>query len=57
MTTVAVVGGGFLGMALARGLRQSGRDVALYEAAPGFGGLANGWRLGDIVWDRFYHVI
>ena len=57
MKRVAVVGGGFLGMALARGLHAAGRRATVFEAAPGFGGLANAWRLGDISWDRFYHVI
>jgi protoporphyrinogen oxidase len=52
----AVVGGGFLGMTLALRLAQQGKGVTLFEAAPSFGGLASAWRLGDIVWDRHYHV-
>jgi protoporphyrinogen oxidase len=52
----AVVGGGFLGMTLALRLAQQGKTVTLFEAAPSFGGLASAWRLGDIVWDRHYHV-
>ena len=52
----AVVGGGFLGMTLALRLAQQGRTVTLFEAAPSLGGLASAWRLGDIVWDRHYHV-
>ena len=51
-----VVGGGFLGMTLALRLAQRGKAVTLFEAAPSFGGLASAWRLGDIVWDRHYHV-
>jgi len=53
----AVVGGGMLGMLLAHRLAQAGRNVTLIEAAPHLGGLASAWRLGDITWDRHYHVI
>ncbi len=46
-----------LGMTLA--WRLAGRDqrVSLMEGAAGFGGLASAWRLGDVTWDRFYHVV
>lgn len=52
----AVVGGGMLGMTLAHRLAQRGQRVTLLEAAPTLGGLASAWRLGDVTWDRFYHV-
>ncbi|MBV8727432.1 MAG: NAD(P)/FAD-dependent oxidoreductase [Candidatus Eremiobacteraeota bacterium] len=52
----AVVGGGLLGMTLALRLRQAGNDVTLFEAAPHLGGLAACWQLGDITWDKHYHV-
>jgi len=52
-----VVGGGLLGMTLAYRLAQRGADVTLYEAAAQVGGLASAWSLGDVVWDRYYHVI
>jgi protoporphyrinogen oxidase len=52
----AVVGGGMLGMALALRLAQGGDRVTLFEAAPEFGGLASAWTIGDLVWDRHYHV-
>lgn len=52
----AVVGGGMLGMTLALRLAQQGQRVTLLEAAPSLGGLASAWRLGDVTWDRFYHV-
>ena len=52
----AVVGGGLLGMRLAHGLAKSGHRVTLLENAPQLGGLAAAWRLGDVVWDRHYHV-
>ncbi len=52
-----VVGGGMLGLALARRLRQSGHRVTVLEAAPQLGGLAAAWDLGGITWDKHYHVI
>ena len=51
-----VLGGGMLGMTLARELRKQGFEVTLCEAAPEIGGLAGAWQLGDVVWDRHYHV-
>jgi protoporphyrinogen oxidase len=52
-----IVGGGLLGMTLAHRLAQSGRRVTLIEGADRLGGLASPWRLGDVEWDRHYHVI
>jgi len=52
-----IVGGGLLGMRLAQRLRERGHRITLLEAAPHLGGLASAWSLGDIVWDRHYHVI
>jgi protoporphyrinogen oxidase len=54
--TFGIVGGGFLGMTLALRLARAGRSVTLYEAQPYLGGLASAWQLGDVVWDRHYHV-
>ena len=51
-----IVGGGMLGMTLALRLAQQGKRVTLIEAAPQLGGLASAWQLGDLVWDRHYHV-
>lgn len=52
-----VVGGGVLGLALARRLRQHSRRVTVLEAAPRLGGLAAAWDLGGVTWDKHYHVI
>jgi protoporphyrinogen oxidase len=52
----AIVGGGILGMTLAHRLAQQGKDVTLFEGASELGGLASAWQLGDVVWDRHYHV-
>jgi protoporphyrinogen oxidase len=52
----AIVGGGMLGMTLALRLAQAGQKVTLFESANTLGGLASAWSLGDIVWDRHYHV-
>jgi protoporphyrinogen oxidase len=57
MGTVAIVGGGILGMTLALRLQRSGARVSLIEAAPVTGGLTQSQTLGDVTWDRFYHVI
>lgn len=51
-----IVGGGMLGMTLAHRLAQQGKRVTLIEAAPQLGGLASAWQVGDVVWDRHYHV-
>lgn len=54
---IAIVGSGFLGMTLAMRYADAGADVTLYESAPEIGGLASVWEIGDIVWDKHYHVI
>jgi protoporphyrinogen oxidase len=53
----AIVGGGMLGLALALACAQRGERVTVFEAAPEFGGLASAWQLGEVTWDRHYHVI
>ena len=45
-----------LGLTLALRLAQAGRQVSLYEGAEAIGGLAGAWALGDVVWDKHYHV-
>jgi len=52
-----IVGGGIMGMVLAHRLAQKGCSVTLYEAGPNLGGLAGSSILGDVTWDRYYHVI
>lgn len=52
----AIVGGGLLGMRTAELLARAGGDVTLFEAADHLGGLADAWQLGDVQWDRHYHV-
>src|SRR3978361_103917 len=52
-----IVGGGMLGLTIAYRLARLGHAVTVYEAAPELGGLAAPWELGDLVWDRHYHVI
>ncbi len=55
--SIGIVGGGLLGLSLADRLAKQGCQVTVYEAAPSFGGMASAWQLGDVRWDRFYHVI
>jgi protoporphyrinogen oxidase len=33
------------------------QEVTLFEGNDSLGGLAGPWKLGDVVWDRHYHVI
>jgi protoporphyrinogen oxidase len=51
-----IIGGGMLGMVLALRLAQRGQRVTLLEGANELGGLASAWKLGDVTWDRHYHV-
>jgi len=51
-----IVGGGLLGLTLALRLAQRGKRVTVLEAADHVGGLADAWQVGDITWDRHYHV-
>ena len=52
-----IVGGGIMGMTLAHKLSQQGYKVTIYESAPELGGLVSPWKMNDIEWDKFYHVI
>lgn len=45
-----------LGMTAAWRLSRAGHQITLFEGAPSCGGLAAPWQLGDVVWDRHYHV-
>ncbi len=51
-----VIGGGVMGLKVARDLAEKGQDVTVAEAAPVMGGLTSAWQLADVTWDRFYHV-
>jgi protoporphyrinogen oxidase len=53
----AIIGGGMLGMTLALRLAEKSQKVVIYESAPHVGGLAGAWKMNDVTWDRFYHVI
>ncbi|MCC9600485.1 NAD(P)/FAD-dependent oxidoreductase [Stieleria sp. JC731] len=45
-----------MGLKIADELLAQGQDVTIAEAAPSFGGLTSAWKLGNVTWDRFYHV-
>ncbi len=53
---IAIVGSGFLGLTLALRLNELGHQVSVFESADQIGGLASTWQIGDIVWDKHYHV-
>ena len=46
-----------LGLGAAKLLAQAGHRVTVFEAADHVGGLADPWTVGDLTWDRHYHVI
>jgi protoporphyrinogen oxidase len=52
-----IVGGGIMGMTLAHRLAQQGHTVTLFESAEELGGLVSPWKMGEVEWDKFYHVI
>ena len=54
---IALVGAGMAGLAAAYDLNRAGHQVTLYEAAPGVGGLAAGFKAPHWDWtlERFYH--
>jgi len=53
---VGIVGGGMLGLGLAAQLARNGHRVTVIEGAAALGGLAAADSIGDVTWDRFYHV-
>lgn len=44
------------GMTLALRLAEGGHRVTLFEASDRLGGLADAWQVGELRWDRHYHV-
>lgn len=54
--SIAIVGSGFLGMTLALRLADRGNRVTIFESSDRIGGLAAAWEIGDITWDKHYHV-
>jgi protoporphyrinogen oxidase len=52
-----IIGGGIMGMTLAHRLAQQGHTVTIFESAPELGGLVSSWKMGNVEWDKFYHVI
>ncbi len=57
MASIVIGGGGMLGLTLALRLRQQGHAVTVLEGASEVGGLASADAIGEVRWDRFYHVI
>ena len=54
---VCIVGGGFMGMVLAKRMVELGMRVKVIEREDQPGGLATYHDFGNFTWDRFYHVI
>jgi protoporphyrinogen oxidase len=55
--TVALIGGGIMGVALAHKLSQHGFAVTVYERSGNLGGLAGYIDYDGVRMDRFYHTI
>jgi protoporphyrinogen oxidase len=55
--SIAVIGGGILGLTLAYRFSRDGHRVTLYEKEESVGGLIRSIQVGGISMDRFYHVI
>jgi protoporphyrinogen oxidase len=55
--TVGVIGGGIMGVDIARRLYKKGYDVSIIEGTSEIGGLTIPSSFGDYTWDKFYHVI
>ncbi len=53
---IAIIGSGFLGMTLALRAAKAGANVTLFESGSEIGGLASTWEIGDVTWDKHYHV-
>lgn len=53
---IAIIGSGFLGLTLALRLAEQGNRITIFESADEIGGLASAWQIGDVVWDKHYHV-
>jgi protoporphyrinogen oxidase len=55
--SVAVVGGGILGLGAAYRLAQAGVRVSVFERSPSLGGLVGSFDFDGTPVDRFYHVV
>ncbi|MBX3243718.1 MAG: NAD(P)/FAD-dependent oxidoreductase [Acidobacteria bacterium] len=53
---IAIIGAGFLGLTVALRCAQRGDTVTVFESGAEIGGLASAWKIGDVVWDKHYHV-
>ncbi len=54
---IGIIGGGFMGLALAHKLSSQNHVVDIYERDSQVGGLATYHDFGEFYWDKFYHVI
>lgn len=54
---IGIIGGGFMGLALAQKLAAPNRHIKIFEGQAQMGGLATYHDYNSFIWDRFYHVI
>ncbi len=56
-SSIGIIGGGLMGMTLARKYAADGHCVTVIEHSDQSGGLATWYDFGGFNWDKFYHVI
>ncbi len=54
---IGIIGGGIMGIDIARRMAREGYNVTILEGASEIGGLASPAKIGKYTWDKFYHVI
>ncbi len=54
---IGIVGGGFMGLALAHKISKTNATVKVFERDSQPGGLSTYHNYGSFIWDKFYHVI
>lgn len=54
---IAIIGGGFTGLASAYRLAKRGHNVTVYEAQPTLGGLVSGFELDGLPLEKAYHFL
>jgi len=53
--SIAILGGGPMGLAFAYELNKLGYDISIFEADDRLGGMTSVFEFGDLKIERFYH--
>ncbi len=54
---IGIIGGGMMGLVLAKKLADPAHEITVFERSDQIGGLATYQKYDNFYWDRFYHVI